>query len=81
MADLSDLESAVCDVDDMADVVKILITKANVEMQAASGMKVSAEAAFKCTAYWRDAAEFATMHLAGMISSLKRDFFEVIEKN
>lgn len=80
MADLSDLESAVCDVADMASVVQILIDKADKEAAAAADMNLSAKSAAQAVAYWRDAATFAVLHLKGMIVRLRKDFYDALEK-
>lgn len=79
-ADLSDLESAVCDVDDMANVAQILIEKADKEAAAAAEMDVSAKSAAKAVAYWRDAATFAVLHLKGMTVDLKKQYYAEIER-
>ena len=79
MADFSDLEGAICDVNDMANVAQILIDKADKEIAAAAELGVSAKSAFRATAYWRDAATFAVLHLKRMTGSLRKDFYEAIE--
>jgi hypothetical protein len=79
--DLGDLESAVCDVDEMANVVQILMEKADKEAAAAAEMNVSAKAAAGAVAYWRDAATFAALHLKGMTIRLRKQYYAEIEKD
>jgi hypothetical protein len=79
-ADLSDLESAVCDVADMATVAQILLDKADKEAAAAAEMDISAQSAAKAVAYWRDAATFAVLHLKGMTVDLRKQYYAEIER-
>jgi hypothetical protein len=80
MAGLSDLESAVCDVADMATVAQILLEKADKEAAAVADMNVSAKGAAKAVAYWRDAATFAVLHLKSMTVALREQYYAEIER-
>jgi hypothetical protein len=79
-ADFSDLESAVCGVDDMANLAQILIDIADKESAAAAEMDMSAKSAAIAVAYWRDAATFAVLHLKGMTMDLRKQYYAEIER-
>jgi hypothetical protein len=75
-----DLESAICDVADMANVLEIILTKANAEAAAVAETDISAKYAAAATAYWRDAATFTALHLSGMIVDLRKQYYLVEKK-
>ena len=66
-----DLESAICDVADMADVCVILMRVLEQSEIASAKQDVSAQQALDGVAYWRDAVSFSVLHLKGMTAALK----------
>jgi hypothetical protein len=74
-AEQVDLESAICDVADMANLCLMLmdLLEKN-ERSTAKHEKVAAKQALDHLAYYRDAASFAVLHLNGMTTALKKQY-------
>jgi hypothetical protein len=79
-AEQVDLESAICDVADMANICLMLmdILEKN-ERLTAKYEKVTAKQALEHLAYYRGAASFAVLHLKGMTTALKRQYLASVE--
>ena len=69
-----DLESAICDVDDMANVCAILMGILETNERGIAEMGTTAKGAIDYLAYWRDAVSFSVLHLNGMTSALKEQY-------
>jgi hypothetical protein len=44
-------------------------------------MDISAKQAAKATAYWRETAPFASIHLRGMIVRMRKQYYAEIERD
>jgi len=73
-SDKIDLESAICDVDDMANVCVMLMEILEKNETSAAGLEITAKQAADHLAYWREAAFFAVLHLKGMTNALKETY-------
>jgi nitrogen regulatory protein PII-like uncharacterized protein len=69
-----DLESAICDIADMANVCVILMGVLEESEIASAKQEVSAKQALNGLAYWRDAVSFSVLHLKGMTIALKKQY-------
>jgi hypothetical protein len=74
-AEQVDLESAICDVADMANICLMLMDLLERNACSTSNLeKVTAKQALDHLAYYRGAASFAVLHLNGMTTALKKQY-------
>jgi hypothetical protein len=74
-----DLESAICDVADMANVCLTVFDVMQKNERSTAEMDVSAKQAAEGLAYWRDIASFSVLHLKVMAEELKRQYYTSVE--
>jgi hypothetical protein len=74
-----DLESAICDIADMANVCVMVMDALERNDCSIAEMAMSAKAAAEYLAYWREMASFSVLHLKGMTIALKKQFYASAE--
>jgi hypothetical protein len=75
----ANLESPICDVASMAEVCVILMQVLEREELASAKMEITAKQAADSLDYWREAVSFSVLHLKGMISDLKKQYYASVE--
>jgi hypothetical protein len=69
-----DLESAICDIDDMAKVCLILVDILEKNEQGIAELGVTGKQAVDYLAERREAVSFSVLHLNGMTHDLKKQY-------
>jgi len=74
-----DLESAICDIADMANVCVAVMDTLEKNERSVAETEMSAKRAAEYLTYWREMAAFCVLHLKGMTKALKANYYASVE--